>query len=135
MKGKALDKRELLKNLVWMVVLTAGIALYYGWLYGQLLLGSAVFLSGCCFSALDFGGWCATWGCLIPPSMELSACLERQKSTLSSIWSRTRTGKVSGKRFSWAFCLWQFPSVFDIISYLRKNPRSENPIRCGGFAA
>ena len=93
------------------------------------------FCPGCCFSALDFGGWCATWGCLIPPSMELSACLERQKSTLSSIWSRTRTGKVSGKRFSWAFCLWQFPSVFDIISYLRKNPRSENPVRCGGFAA
>ena len=49
MKGKALDKRELLKNLVWMVVLTAGIALYYGWLYGQLLLGSAVFLSGLLF--------------------------------------------------------------------------------------
>ena len=40
MKGKALDKRELLKNLVWMMVLTAGIALYYGWLYGQLLLGT-----------------------------------------------------------------------------------------------
>lgn len=49
MKGKALDKRELLKNLVWMVVLTASIALYYGWLYGQLLLGSAVFLSGLLF--------------------------------------------------------------------------------------
>lgn len=41
-----LDKRELLKNLVWMLILAVGITLYYWRLYKALMVGDALFLSG-----------------------------------------------------------------------------------------
>lgn len=41
-----LNGRELLKNMVWMLILAVGIVLYYRHLYQELMVGDALFLSG-----------------------------------------------------------------------------------------
>lgn len=55
MRSRSLDKREMLRNLAWMSVLSVGITLYYRRIYGRLLVGHAVFLSGLLF--LCVGLW------------------------------------------------------------------------------
>lgn len=44
-----LKKEEIIKNLIWLVVLALGIVLYYWRLYGQIRLGDSLFLSGLLF--------------------------------------------------------------------------------------
>ena len=83
--GRKLDRRGLLKNLLWMLILAAAITLYYLYLDGELRPVDGLFLSGVFFLVLGCSVWSAGLGSLTALSMGPSACWGRRSRTSGSI--------------------------------------------------